>query len=96
MMDSVIDKNKLLDKLKKLASFEEMKREEIKLIPSDEVFYTSIEYNGKGEPYEYENFTKNLCWDTEEIHRIADQLLLDYINDKEITDAFRNIRKWYS
>lgn len=32
----------------------------------------------------------------EEDHLTADQLLLEYINDNEISEAFDNIRKWYS
>jgi hypothetical protein len=29
-------------------------------------------------------------------HLDADGLLLDFINDKDITDAFEDIEKWYS
>lgn len=28
-------------------------------------------------------------------HEKADQLLLDYIDDPEVTNAFYNINKWY-
>lgn len=29
-------------------------------------------------------------------HMNADQLLLDYINDENVTEAFNKIKKWYS
>lgn len=32
----------------------------------------------------------------ESIHIAADDLLLEYINDKEIADAFNAIEKWYA
>jgi len=32
----------------------------------------------------------------EENHMEADELLLSYINDAEITEAYRLIKKWYS
>ena len=32
----------------------------------------------------------------EDAHIDADNLLLEFINDKEITEAFENISKWYS
>jgi hypothetical protein len=35
-------------------------------------------------------------YDCEEGHVIADGLLLDYIGDAEIKDAFDSIEKWYS
>jgi hypothetical protein len=35
-------------------------------------------------------------WDTEMAHYKADELLLAYINDAEITQAFEAIDKWYA
>jgi len=32
----------------------------------------------------------------EDTHKEADKALLDYIGDKEIKEAFDNIKKWYS
>lgn len=32
----------------------------------------------------------------EEDHFNADALLLDYINDQRVVDAFNSIKKWYS
>jgi hypothetical protein len=34
--------------------------------------------------------------DTEKVHVIADKLLLEYINDTEIEEAYGNIHKWYA
>ena len=34
--------------------------------------------------------------DQEDAHMAADNLLLQYINDKEIEDAYNMIDKWYS
>ena len=34
--------------------------------------------------------------DTEKAHVEADELLIKYINDKDIEDAFNDIHKWYS
>lgn len=34
--------------------------------------------------------------DTEQAHVKADQLLLAYINDSSVTEAFEAIYKWYS
>ncbi len=34
--------------------------------------------------------------DTEEAHGGADQLLIDFINDEEITEAYDSIKKWYA
>lgn len=34
--------------------------------------------------------------DPDEWHRKADSLLLKYINDKEISDLFFKIERWYS
>lgn len=34
--------------------------------------------------------------DTEDIHMLADNLLLEYINNNEVTTAFRRIEKWYA
>ena len=35
-------------------------------------------------------------YDNEEGHLKADQLLLEFINDKDIEKAFDNIDKWYA
>jgi len=32
----------------------------------------------------------------EDLHMLADQALLDYINDKNVTDIFISLDKWYS
>ena len=37
-----------------------------------------------------------LCGDKEKIHIEADNLLLEYINNEKVTEAFDNIPKWYS
>lgn len=34
--------------------------------------------------------------DTEDIHYQADMLLLKFINNKEVTEAFMNLNRWYS
>ena len=34
--------------------------------------------------------------DTEMAHSIADDLLIEYVNDKEIEEAFDSIDKWYA
>ena len=34
--------------------------------------------------------------DIEDIHAKADELLLNYINNKEVSSAFKRIYKWYS
>ena len=34
--------------------------------------------------------------DTEAVHGIADDLLLKYINDKEIAEAYEKVPKWYA
>jgi oligoribonuclease (3'-5' exoribonuclease) len=39
---------------------------------------------------------KNKIQDIEVAHKSADEALLDYIEDKEITKAFNEINKWYS
>ncbi len=44
---------------------------------------------------EYLKELKNHC-DTESAHIEADNLLLEYINDDEITEAFKDIDKWYA
>ena len=36
------------------------------------------------------------CYDFESAHYKADRLLIKYINDKEIEDAYDNVGKWYS
>lgn len=42
----------------------------------------------------------NLGWkdgkDAEDNHIHADDLLLEYINDEEVTKAFEEIERWYS
>lgn len=38
----------------------------------------------------------NPKWDEEENHYRADRLLLEYINDTEVTTLFDNIKKWYA
>jgi hypothetical protein len=35
-------------------------------------------------------------YDQEEGHIKADEFLLEYINDKRVTDAFESISKWYA
>lgn len=35
-------------------------------------------------------------YDTEANHAEADKLLLDFIDDKKITEAFNDIQKWYA
>lgn len=37
-----------------------------------------------------------LAYDPEDSHAAADKLLLDYINDEQIADAYNNIEKWYA
>ena len=39
---------------------------------------------------------QELRGDEEEQHIKADQLLLEYINDVDISRAFEEIKKWYS
>ena len=34
--------------------------------------------------------------DKELVHVFADEALLDYIDDGEVTDAFEAIKKWYA
>lgn len=34
--------------------------------------------------------------DTEIAHEVADKLLIIYINDQDIKEAFESIKKWYS
>lgn len=38
----------------------------------------------------------NPNWDEEDNHVLADKLLLEYIWNQEITDAFNSIKKWYA
>ena len=40
--------------------------------------------------------SRNIELSEEEDHTDADQALLDYINDAEISEAFDSIDKWYS
>ena len=35
-------------------------------------------------------------YDSENGHVEADDLLIEYINDKEIADAFEEVSKWYA
>lgn len=35
-------------------------------------------------------------FDKEDNHILADEILLNLINDKQIEEAYRNIEKWYS
>ena len=37
-----------------------------------------------------------LSSDTEVDHIDADNLILEYINDNDIAEAYNNIRKWYA
>lgn len=34
--------------------------------------------------------------DEEKAHKMADILLLKYINDEEVIESFNNIKKWYA
>lgn len=34
--------------------------------------------------------------DEERAHVLADQALLEFINDREVTDAFEAIERWYA
>lgn len=34
--------------------------------------------------------------DNEELHALHDDLLLEYINDKEVTNIFQRTTKWYA
>lgn len=34
--------------------------------------------------------------DPSEDHELADKLLLDYINDSGVTEAFESIERWYA
>lgn len=34
--------------------------------------------------------------DTEAAHSLADDLLVEYIDDPEITEAFKAVEKWYA
>ncbi len=43
-----------------------------------------------------EELKKNPPGDTEIIHMAADNLLLDYINDKEVSKIFVSLDKWYA
>lgn len=39
---------------------------------------------------------RKVNFDPERDHKTADSLLLEYINDTEITSAFDEIEKWYA
>jgi len=43
-----------------------------------------------------EFIAKNMNRDPEAAHGRADDALLEYINDKDITNAFSNVNKWYA
>lgn len=45
---------------------------------------------------ELKRLDKNIYDDIETAHYKADRLLIKYINDKEIEDAYDNVGKWYS
>lgn len=47
-------------------------------------------------PYYENGYYKNITGDTEIIHALADEFLLSYINDLEVTNAFKKIHKWYA
>lgn len=38
----------------------------------------------------------NQNWDEEINHLMADDLLLEYINNPEVAKAFKSIKKWYA
>lgn len=40
--------------------------------------------------------TRRKSRDTESIHQEADQLLLRFINDPEVTAAYKAVPKWYA
>lgn len=63
-----------------------MEREEL-LEKLNELIYKSEIY--ASEPFKIDG-------DPDDWHREADSLLLKYINDKEISEAFFNIERWYS
>lgn len=42
------------------------------------------------------NLFGNVTIDEEGNHIEADNLLLEYINDEEVTNAFKDIEKWYA
>ena len=45
---------------------------------------------------ELKKLDEDICDDFESTHYDADRLLIKYINDKEIEDAYDNVGKWYS
>lgn len=48
------------------------------------------------ERYKDEPFSEFFKFDPEVDHEKADQLLLDYIDDPEVTQVFYDIHKWYA
>lgn len=44
----------------------------------------------------FNNIVQKYGFDLEVLHIEFDNALLEYINDKEITQAFKNIPKWYA
>jgi hypothetical protein len=48
------------------------------------------------EMYQWKNEKGVRVRDLESDHRRADDLLLEFIADEEITSAFNNIEKWYA
>lgn len=57
-------------------------------------------YNDEEAPAEldilYPTNDNFFSWSPEECHKKADSLLLEYINQPEVTEAFGDITKWYS
>ncbi len=51
-----------------------------KLVEKSEIYYEDTKLTG----------------DPSEWHEEADELLLEYINDEEITETYRKIERWYS
>lgn len=45
---------------------------------------------------ELKELDRDICDDFEYTHYETDRLLIKYINDKEIEDAYDNVGKWYS
>ena len=45
---------------------------------------------------ELKSLSRSQCDDFETTHYRADKLLIQYINDKEIEEAYNNVGKWYS
>lgn len=45
---------------------------------------------------ELKSLSRSQCSDYEITHSRADKLLIQYINDKEIEEAYNDVGKWYS